>query len=263
MPDQYIHRLVVLAEQAGADNDDKLSQVAERFADTLEAGGLVHLYGSGHSVLPCQEAFPRYGSFIGFNPLTDPRTMWHNVLGAGGVRELLWLERTEGYVDKFLAHQPLNEGDCIVVYSHSGRNAAGIETALYAKERGLFVVAVSSKANLDQPATHSSGKRLADVADVLIDTAAPVEDAIVPVDGWTRPVAGASTVLAMILTHELIARTATALAARGVELPTFASPTIPGVTLGDTDLVYAEYCERMMEAQRRHLPTFRREMGEV
>jgi uncharacterized phosphosugar-binding protein len=90
-----------------------------------------------------------------------------------------------------------------------------------------------------------------------------VEDAIVGVEGWTRPVAGASTVLAMILTHELIARTATALAARGVELPTFASPTVAGVTLGDTDLVYAEYRERMIEAQRRHLPAFRREMGEV
>ena len=72
---------------------------------------------------------------------------------------------------------------------------------------------------------------------------------------------GASTVLAMILTHELIARTAVALAARGVELPTFASPTVPGVTLGDTDRVYATYRERMIDAQRRHLDAFRVEMG--
>ncbi len=144
MPDQYLHRLADLIERAGATNDAALDEVAGRFADTLAGGGLVHLYGSGHSVLPCQEAFPRYGSYVGFNPLTDPRVMWHNVLGAGGVRELLWLERTEGYVDKFLAHQPLNEGDCLVVYSHSGRNAAGIEVAQYAKVRGLFVVAVSS-----------------------------------------------------------------------------------------------------------------------
>ena len=86
---------------------------------------------------------------------------------------------------------------------------------------------MSSAAKLDKPATHSSGKRLADVADVVIDTGAPVEDAIVPIEGWSRPVSGSSTVLAMILTHELIARTAVALAARGVELPTFASPTSP------------------------------------
>ena len=261
MPDQYLHRLAALIERAGATNDAALDEVAGRFADTLAGGGLVHLYGSGHSVLPCQEAFPRYGSYVGFNPLTDPRVMWHNVLGAGGVRELLWLERTEGYVDKFLSHQPLNEGDCLVVYSHSGRNAAGIEVAQYAKVRGLFVVAVSSGANRDQPSSHSSGKLLADVADVLVDTGAPVEDAIVAVEGWSRPVAGSSTVLAMVLTHELIARTAVALAGRGVELPTFASPTVPGVTLGDTDRVYAVYRERMLDAQRRQLPAFRTAMG--
>jgi uncharacterized phosphosugar-binding protein len=261
MADHYLHRIVELIQRAGTTNDAALDDVAAKFADTLASGGLVHLYGSGHSVLPCQEAFPRYGSYVGFNPLTDPRVMWHNVLGAGGVRELLWLERTEGYVDKFLAHQPLNEGDSIVIYSHSGRNAAGIDVARYAKQRGLFVVAVSCGAMLDQAPSHSSGQRLPDVADVLIDTTAPVEDAVVPIDGWSRPVSGSSTVLAMVLTHELIARTAAALSERGIELPTFSSPTIPGVTLGDTDRIYATYRERMLDAQQRQLAAFRREMG--
>jgi uncharacterized phosphosugar-binding protein len=260
MSDLYLHRLAGLLARAGEVNADALEQASARFADTLADGGLVHLFGSGHSVLPCQEAFPRYGSFIGLNPLTDPHVMWHDVLGTGGVRELLWLERTEGYIDKFLAHQPINAGDSMIVFSHSGRNAAGIETALYAKERGVFVVAVTSGAMLDQAASHSSGNRLPDVADVVIDTCAPVEDAIVPVEGWSRPVSGASTVLAMSLTHELIARTATALAGKGIELPTFASPTIPGVTLHDTDMVYGEYRERMLEAQRKHLPAFQEAM---
>lgn len=260
MTSLYLPSLAELIARAGDTNDAVLDEVAGRCADTLAGDGLVHLYGSGHSVLPCQEAFPRYGSFVGFNPLTDPRTMWHNVLGAGGVRELLWLERTEGYVDKFLDHQPLNEGDCIAIYSHSGRNAAGIEAAQYAKQRGLYVVAVSAGAMLEQAASHSSGQRLPDVADAFIDTCAPVEDAIVDVEGWSRPVSGSSTVLAMVLTHELIARTATALSARGVELPTFASPTIPGVTLGDTDRVYATYRQRMIAAQERHLPHFRAAM---
>ncbi len=104
----------------------------------LQNEGLIHLYGSGHSVLPCQEAFPRYGTYVGFNPLTDPRVMWHNVLGPGGVRELLWLERTEKYAEKFLDHQPLNPGDCMIVFGHSGRNASGIDAALYAKKRGIY-----------------------------------------------------------------------------------------------------------------------------
>ena len=104
---------------------EALEATAGKLADTLQNEGLVHLYGSGHSVLPCQETFPRYGSYVGFNPLTDPRVMWHNVLGAGGVRELLWLERTEKYAEKFLDHQPLNPGDsnaCRARLSGAGRS---------------------------------------------------------------------------------------------------------------------------------------------
>ena len=102
MTTQYLSRLAGLLERAGHVNETTFDAVSERCADTLAEGGLVHLFGSGHSVLPCQEAFPRYGSYVGFNPLTDPRLMWHDVLGTGGVRELLWLERTEGYIAKFL-----------------------------------------------------------------------------------------------------------------------------------------------------------------
>lgn len=260
MTDLYIGRLIELIGQASKVNAETLDTVAKRLADTLENGGLVHLYGSGHSVLPCQEAFPRYGSYIGFNPLTDPRVMWHSVLGPGGVRELLWLERTEKYAEKYLDQQPLNQGDSIIIFGHSGRNASGIDTALYAKKRGLTVIAVTSRNNLDKPATHSSGKRLADAADIVVDTCAPIEDAIVPIDGWSRPVSGSSTVLAMILTHEMIARTAAELSKRGIELPTFASPTIAGVTLHDTDIIYGAYREQLIRAQQKHLATYQATM---
>ena len=133
---------------------------------------------------------------------------------------MLWLERTENYAEKFLDHQPLNSGDAIVIFGHSGRNASGIDAAISSKKRGLTVVAITARANLDKPASHSSGKRLADAADILIDTGAPIEDAIVPIKGWGRPVGGSSTVLAMIsMMHELLSETAQKLADRGIELP--------------------------------------------
>lgn len=257
----YISKLAALAEKAGAENEAAFEAASKAMSETLANGGLVHLYGSGHSVLPVQETYPRYGSYVGFNPLTDPRVMWHNILGAGGVRELLWLERTEKYAEKFLDHQPLNPGDTIVIFGHSGRNASGIDTALYAKKRGMTVIAITAKANLDKPATHSSGKRLADAADIVIDTCAPIEDAIVSVKGWSRPVSGASTVLAMIMMHELVSRTAQKLADRNIELPVFASPTIAGVTLHDTDIIYGQYREKMIDAQSKHLPQFKKSMA--
>ncbi len=257
----YISRLVKIAEEAAAANAEAFAKASSAVCETLANRGLVHLYGSGHSVLPVQETYPRYGSYLGFNPLTDPRVMWHNILGAGGVRELLWLERTENYADKFLDHQPLNPGDTLIVFGHSGSNASGIEAALYAKKCGLTVIAITAKSNMDKPASHSSGKRLPHAADIVIDTGAPIEDAIVPIKGWSRPVAGSSTVLAMIMMHELLAESAQKLADRGIELPVFASPTIAGVTLHDTDIIYGQYRELMLEAQQKHLPHFKKSMA--
>lgn len=257
----YISKLAAIAEKTAGENEAAFEAASKAMSDTLANKGLVHLYGSGHSVLPVQETYPRYGSYVGFNPLTDPRVMWHNILGAGGVRELLWLERTEKYAEKFLDHQPLNAGDTIVIFGHSGSNASGIDTALYAKERGLTVIAITAKSNAAKPATHSSGKRLPHAADIVVDTGSPVEDAIVDIKGWSRPVSGSSTVLAMIMMHELVSRTAQKLADKGIELPVFASPTIAGVTLHDTDIIYGVYRERMLEAQQKHLPQFKKSMA--
>lgn len=257
----FVSKLAAIAEKTAGENEAPFEAASKAMSETLANGGLVHLYGSGHSVLPVQETYPRYGSYLGFNPLTDPRVMWHNILGAGGVRELLWLERTEKYAEKFLDHQPLNPGDTIIIFGHSGSNASGIDTALYAKERGLTVIAITAKSNAEKPATHSSGKRLPHASDIVIDTGAPVEDAIVEIKGWSRPVSGSSTVLAMIMMHELVSRTAQKLADRGIELPVFASPTIPGVTLHDTDIIYGQYREKMIEAQSKHLPQFKKTMA--
>jgi uncharacterized phosphosugar-binding protein len=250
---RYIHTVTLLLEQLASSQDDMLEQVAARCADTISSGGLVHLFGSGHSVIPTLEAFPRYGSFVGLHPLTDPRLMWHNVLGPGGVRELLWLERTENYIDKFLDHEPLNPGDVLIIYSHGGRNAAGIDAAIYARKRGLFTVAVSSAAAQAQPSVHSSGHNLSGVCDVTIDTGVPVQDAVVDIEGWGRPVGGVSTVVACVVSHEIITRTAECLALRGETVPTFVSPTVPGASLESNDEVFAAHRTRLHEAEARSL----------
>ncbi len=232
--------------QAGA-----LDAAAELAADALAGDGLVHLFGSGHSVIPVLEAFPRYGSYVGLHPLTDPRLMWFNVLGPGGVRELLWLERVEGYIEKYLDHEPIARGDVLIVFSHSGRNSAPVEAAMYARKRGVSVVAVTGAGNLDRPATHSSGKRTAELADVVIDTGAPVEDAVLTLKGWGPPLGGVSTILACAVVVDVVTRTAAKLLERGITLPTFVSPTVPGASVEDNDAVFAAYQQRLERAARR------------
>lgn len=241
----YFGQAGALLERIATTQQPTIARAAAAMADSVSQGGLVNLFGSGHSVLPVMDVFPRYGSYPVFRPLVDARLSWFTVLGSGGVSELLWLEREEGYIENFLANYPLEPVDTMVVYSHGGLNAAPVEAALYAKERGLTVVAVTSTANLVlNPPMHSSGRRLADVADVVIDNCVPPIDALVTVDGWAAPVAAGSTLAAVAISMALTAELATQLAARGIEQPVFVSPNITSVPGDNNTRVFAEYRRR-------------------
>jgi uncharacterized phosphosugar-binding protein len=221
----------------------RIEQAGETIASAIASGGLAWLYGSGHSVIPVLDIFPRYGSFVGFFPLYDPRLMWFNVIGPGGARELLWLERQPGYAEVFLKSYPLEPRDCMVVFSHGGLNAAGIEVALAAKAKGLTVICVSSLANAAvAKRTHPSGKMLADVADIAIDNCVPPEDALVDV-GQREPVAAGSTVAAVTVAMSLVAETAACLAAKGGVPPTFVSPNVAGIGPDHMGRVYQAFTE--------------------
>jgi uncharacterized phosphosugar-binding protein len=222
-----------------------IERAAEAIASAIAADGLAFLYGSGHSVIPVMDVFPRYGSFVGFVPLYDPRLMWSNVVGPGGARELLWLERTEGYAPVFLQSFPLRKGDCFVVFSHGGLNAAPLDAALYARERGLTVISVSSLENARTARrTHSTGKALPDVADIPIDNCVPPEDSLVDV-GRPEKVAAASTMAAVMVAMALVAETGARLSARGHTLDTFVSPNVPGVREGHNGRVFEAYARRL------------------
>ncbi|HEY7510935.1 MAG TPA: sugar isomerase domain-containing protein [Vicinamibacteria bacterium] len=223
----------------------RIEQAGEAIAAAIHGGGFAFLYGSGHSVIPVMDVFPRYGSFVGFVPLYDPRLMWSNVVGPGGARELLWLERQEGYAPVFLQSFPLRRGDCFVVFSHGGLNAAPMDAALYAKERGLTVISVSSLANAAvAKRTHSTGQALPDVADIAIDNCVPPEDSLVDV-GRTEKVAAASTMAAVLVAMALVAEAGARLAARGFALDTFVSPNVPGVRPDHNARVFEAYARRL------------------
>ena len=224
-----------------------IEQAGELLASAMAAGKRAYIFCSGHSVIPVMDIFPRYGSFVGFFPLYDPRLMWHNVVGAGGARELLWLERKEGYISNFLQSFALHAGDCMIVYSHGGLNAAPIEAALYARQKGLHVITVSSLANAAvTEATHSSGKKLSDVADIAIDNCVPPEDALVDI-GYPEKVGAGSTMAAVFIAMELVAETGARLKAKGVKPHTFVSPNVAGVSKDHNLRVFDAYTEKLFE----------------
>jgi uncharacterized phosphosugar-binding protein len=239
----YHEQIVAVLDRIRRTELPKIEEASEKIASAIASNGLAWLYGSGHSVIPVMDVFPRYGSFVGFVPLYDPRLMWSNVVGPGGARELLWIERKEGYAPVFLQSFPLRRDDCFVVFSHGGLNAAPIDAALYARERGLTVVTVSSLANAAAP-THSSGKRLPDLADVAIDNGVPPEDALVEV-GRPERVAAGSTMAAVFVAMSIVAETAARLVAKGHELTTFVSPNVPGIREGHNPAVFEAYARRL------------------
>jgi uncharacterized phosphosugar-binding protein len=222
----------------------KLHEAGELLASTIAAGNRVYLFGSGHSVIPVMDIFPRYGSYIGFFPLYDPRLMWHNVVGPGGARELLWLERREGYIQNFLQSFAFFPGDCLIAFSHGGLNAAPIEAALYAKAKGMKVITVSSLSNAAiAKATHSSGKRLSDVADIALDNCVPPEDALVDI-GYPEKVAAGSTMAVVFIAMSLVAETAASLKAKGIKPNTFVSPNVAGINKDHNFRVFDEYTQK-------------------
>jgi uncharacterized phosphosugar-binding protein len=223
-----------------------IEKASAAMAEAIANGGLVHLFGSGHSVLPVQDMFPRYGAYPGFRPLMDMRLMWTNVIGSGGAKGLLWLERKEGYAQVLFENEPIRQGDVMLVFSHGGLNAAGIEVLMEANKRGLTTVGVTSLDNYrKREAMHSSGKKLADVADIVIDNCTPAEDALVSIEGWKAPVAAGSTMAFITIAMAIIAQVAANLAAKGQAPPVFVSPNVPGIPADNTNRVYEEYERRL------------------
>jgi len=251
----YLDKIQGILDEVKTKEMKNIRAAAKIMAAAIRKKGRVYMFGSGHSVIPVLDIFPRYGSYVGFFPLYDPRLMWSNVIGPGGARELLWLERQEGYARVFLQSYPLEKRDVMLVFSHGGLNAAPIEMALEARARGLKVVTVSSHANAKiGKRSHSSGKILSEAADVAIDNHVPPEDALVDV-GQIERVAAGSTVAAVSIAMSLVAETAAALAKTGKVPPTFVSPNVRGVPPGHMAGVYQAFTEfyyaRPFKAERK------------
>ncbi len=225
----YLENVVKILHEIREDEDKTISKAAEVCAETINNGGLVHFFGSGHSVIPVMDAFPRYGSYVGLNPVMDPRLMWTTAVGGGGAHELIWLERQEGYIENFLMWHEFKEEDVMIVFSHGGKNAAPVETAMYMKDKGLTVIGVTCMAHqkIAEPSI-SSGKLLSDIADIVIDTHAPIEDAITELKTTEQKVSATSTVAVVSIVQLLVGETAVRLEELGHDLDIFKSPTAGG-----------------------------------
>ena len=205
-----------LLERIVTSQADVLEQTAQLCAESSATEGLVHLFGTGHSRMPVEEMFPRYGSFPGFHPIVELSMSNHfDVVGTNGQRQAMFIERVEGLGEVILDNFSYRPTDAFMVFSASGRSAVPLEVARGARERGLAVIAVTSIVeSMARPATHPSGTRLLDHADVVIDVGTPPGDAMVPVPGLDTPVGPGSTLAYAAIVNEIKAQTAELLVER-------------------------------------------------
>ena len=214
--DQYLVRSRELLDTVAAQRD-KIAQAADWLAETILAGRMVHLFGSGHSRIMVEEMWPRYGSFPGFNPIVELSLTFHNpVVGANGQRQAMHLENVTGLAERILRNFDLSPQDSALVISSSGCNVVPVEMAEEFKRRRIRTVALVTLAHANASQSgHPRGLKLHEVADLMLDTGAPAGDAMVSIDGLETPVAPGSTVGGCLIINCLKAEVASRLTRAG------------------------------------------------
>lgn len=192
---QYLEKCQSIL-QTVARQESSIRQAAEWFAATILDGRMVHVFGSGHSRIMVEEMWPRYGSFPGFNPIVELSLTFHNlVVGANGQRQAMFLENVPGLAGRILRNFDTSSKDCALVISSSGCNIVPIEMAEGLQQRGIRVVALISREHSEKSSSkREDGMKLSDFADLVLDTGAPVGDAMVTIPDLDTPVAPGSTV---------------------------------------------------------------------
>lgn len=213
----YLDQAQTILERIRSTQMDAIERAAQVCANSILNGGLVHLFGTGHSRIFVEEMFPRHGSFPGFHPIVELSLTYHNpVVGANGQRQAMYLEHVEGFGKVILRNFVLTPPDSFMVFSHSGVNEVVMDVALEARRLGLPVIAVVSVEHASAVrARHSSGKKLMDVADVVVDTCVPAGDAMVRIDGLEDPVGPGSTIGGAAVTNAIKVRLAQLLTEAG------------------------------------------------
>jgi uncharacterized phosphosugar-binding protein len=214
---QYLAAVRAAIDAIEATQLPLIRQASAHFAETIKKGRLVHVFGTGHSRMAVEEMFPRYGSFPGFHPIVELSMTYHNaVVGANGQRQAMFLENVQGFGAVMWRNFATAPEDALLAISTSGCNAVTIDVAMEAKRLGMVVVALTS---LDHAAVsisrHDSGKKLHEVAGVVLDQRAPAGDSAVWIEGLETPVAPLSSVTGCMIINLVKAEVARLLTEAG------------------------------------------------
>jgi len=227
--DEYFKKVVEILEKIKNNEKENIEKAAEIISKAIIEDRIIHIFGTGgHSNIAAEEMLYRSGGLIPINAILDPGIN----LAFGATRSTL-VERTPGYAQSILKNYDLKKRDVMIVANQYGINSATIDTALFAKELGLTVIAITSpefskKVPLDHPARHPSKKNLFEIADIVINGYMPFGDAVLEIKGVKQKVAPVSTIINAFIVNSIVARTVEKLIEKGIEPPIWTSGNIPG-----------------------------------
>ena len=218
----YFNEIVRLLERLEKSQQVTMHKAAAQIAVCLKNDGVIHTFGCGHSGSAALELFHRSGCFAAVDAILDPGLMFQH-----GAHTGTDLERQEGYTPRLLATHDLRAGDVLLVFSNSGRNPAGIDAVLTAKQKGVFTIAfTAAAAHKQSKSRHSSGLLLKDVADLVIDNCVGQNETCLQIADYG--VAPISTVAFAAVLHHVLYEVAELLHKEGLELPVYKSSNADG-----------------------------------
>jgi uncharacterized phosphosugar-binding protein len=214
---------------------EAIEKAADRIVFSFMNNGMLHIIGTGHSHMMAEEFFDRAGGFSKINPIFDEGLMMHN-----GSRKSGYFERLHGYAEIVLSRFEFNKNDTIMIVSNSGRNAVPIETALIMKEKGIFSIALTNLTHSKEvKSRHSSGKKLYELCDMVIDNCGILGDALIPMTA-NEKMGASSTIIGCIAVHWISALVAEKLMQKGLDPEVINSGNIEG-SEEKADLLYKKY----------------------
>ncbi|WP_155590743.1 sugar isomerase domain-containing protein [Lysinibacillus cavernae] len=213
---QQVNRyLTVVAQQ----ESKQIIHVAQQIVNRLSQGGIIQLFGSGHSMLLAQECYYRAGGLVPVKPIHIESLMLHQ-----GARQSSQNEKKQAFLASYKDQLQFDDQDVCIIISTSANNPAPIDMAIYAKEAGAFTISLQSLDYQHQPSRHPSGKRLEHVVDEILNTHVPLGDGVLTVNQLQY--APVSTVLGATLLNALFAQIIELMHEQGETIPVFGSSNV-------------------------------------
>lgn len=230
---KYLEEIKKLCNKVETTQLENINRAAEVIADVIINNNTLHVFGTGHSHIFAEEMFYRAGGLVTVNPILEPALMLHD-----GAMKSTRMERLHGYAAILAEEHRIAADDVIIIASNSGRNVVPIEMAQTCKNLGVTVIALTSVAHSNAVTSrYHKGKKLIDLADIVIDNCGVYGDAILEVERLRSKTGPTSTVMGALIVNMILVEVVEKLLDKGFEPPIFISANVEGGDAHDRDLI--------------------------